>query len=91
MSHVIQVPVPDEWFDQLAAYAEQRGQTPETLLLALAADAVQSQHVLPPGLAALPPHDPMRILAGIINIPLPPDWADTLDSYVDGEEDANNE
>ncbi len=86
MSHVIQVPVPDEWYEAFTAYAQRQGQTPEALLLALATTAIASEVATPEDLLSdLAPDDPLRLLAGIISVPVPPDWAADHDRYVDGE------
>lgn len=90
MSHIIQIPVPDEWYDRLTAYAERHGQSPETLLLALAEATIQQEKYVPAAIAALPEDDPMRRLAGIINIPVERGWADDHDRYIDGETDHDN-
>ncbi len=88
MSHVFQVP--DEIYTEIAAYAAQRGQTPDALLMALVTGGVELlkrvESTTPSHAAAYDPaHDPLAPFIGAFDSgDEDPGWIERHDLYFAG-------
>jgi len=85
MSHVFQVP--DDIYTEIAAYAAQRGQTPDDLLIALLTGSVEllkRVEATPsvPEVAYDPAHDPLAPFIGAFDSGGDDDWIERHDMYL---------
>ena len=91
MSHVFQVP--DDIYTEIAAYAAQRGQTPDDLLIALLTGSVEllkRVEATPsvPKVAYDPAHDPLAPFIGAFDSGGDdPGWIERHDEYFVGNGD----
>lgn len=90
MSHVFQIP--DDMYDELVAYAAQRGQTLDLLLMTLLTEGVEllKQGETPASLHAVhynPAKDPLAPFIGAFESDDDPGWIEQHDTYFAGDHD----
>jgi len=88
MSHVFQIP--DDIYAEIAAYAAQRGQNPDTLLTRLVTEGVELLKRVDSTTPASDPwydpvHDPLAPFIGAFDSGDDPGWIERHDAYFAGE------
>src|SRR5438094_10361383 len=94
MSHVFQVP--DDIYTEIAAYAAQRGQTPDDILIALLTGSVEllkRVEATPsvPEVAYDPVHDPLAPFIGAFDSGGDDGWIERHDVYFAGGRDTGEQ
>ena len=92
MSHVFQVP--DDIYMEIAAYAAQRGQTPDALLMALVTGGVELlkkvESTVPVQVSKYDPsRDPLAPFIGAFDSGEDAGWIEQHDTYFAGEGDTD--